>query len=183
MQIAIFSSILLVIVVIILSYYALLRKKHAAVLKENYNTINRQKLLLEENLKQLAEDEKKLQKLNATKDKFFSIIAHDLKNPFNVMIGISDLMRSNADLKNSKEFESFNRRYVFRRQLQAITCWKICWNGLALKLTRYNSLRRVFLYKKFSAPISHYSKKQLIQRISASHGQTARKKCSLITTW
>jgi len=106
MQIAIFSSILLVIVVIILSYYALLRKKHAAVLKENYNTINRQKLLLEENLKQLAEDEKKLQKLNATKDKFFSIIAHDLKNPFNVMIGISDLMRSNADLKNSKEFES-----------------------------------------------------------------------------
>lgn len=106
MQIAIFSSILLVIVVIILSYYALLRKKHASVLKENYNTINRQKLLLEENLKQLAEDEKKLQKLNATKDKFFSIIAHDLKNPFNVMIGISDLMRSNADLKNSKEFET-----------------------------------------------------------------------------
>ena len=47
MQISIFSSILLVIAVIILSYYALLRRKHAAVLKENYHTINRQKLLLE----------------------------------------------------------------------------------------------------------------------------------------
>ena len=54
----------------------------------------------------MAEDEKKLQKLNATKDKFFSIIAHDLKNPFNVMIGISDLMRSNTNLKNSKEFKT-----------------------------------------------------------------------------
>lgn len=38
---------------------------------------------------------KELQKINDTKDKLFSTIAHDLKSPFNAILGFSDLMLNN----------------------------------------------------------------------------------------
>jgi len=52
----------------------------------------------------LAKKAKELQEVNATKDKFMSIIAHDLKSPFNAIIGFSDLMIKNFDQLDHETF-------------------------------------------------------------------------------
>lgn len=50
--------------------------------------------LAEEKLKKYSED---LQKSNSSKDKFFSIISHDLRNPFNSLLGFSELLANNIE--------------------------------------------------------------------------------------
>jgi PAS domain S-box-containing protein len=56
----------------------------------------------------LKESEALLRELNATKDKFFSIIAHDLKNPFNSIIGFSSILAEEAENLESKEIVEYS---------------------------------------------------------------------------
>lgn len=61
-----------------------------------------------------AEDEIKLknqelQKLNAEKDKFFSIIAHDLRSPFSGFLGLTEVMAENTEIFSQAELADFSR--------------------------------------------------------------------------
>jgi two-component system, sensor histidine kinase and response regulator len=71
------------------------------------------------------ESERKLQEAIGAKNKFFSIIAHDLRNPFNAVIGFSNFLKENlADLNNAEieEYtgyinESANHAFVLLNNL------------------------------------------------------------------
>ncbi len=56
----------------------------------------------EEELKRSAEE---LKVLNETKDRFLSIISHDLRTPFNSILGYTDLLLNNRELPEEKRVE------------------------------------------------------------------------------
>ncbi len=58
-------------------------------------------------LTKLQKSEQKLFQLNATKDKFFSIIAHDLRNPFNQLLGLTDLILENYNDYSFSELKEY----------------------------------------------------------------------------
>lgn len=69
-------------------------EKNYKVLYEKYKKQGEE--LLQRNF-EYKELNSKLLQSNKTKDKFFSIIAHDLKNPFNGLLGLSNLLIENNE--------------------------------------------------------------------------------------
>jgi signal transduction histidine kinase/tetratricopeptide (TPR) repeat protein len=62
---------------------------------------------LQEANKKLVESEENLKRLNGTKDKFFSIIAHDIKNPLGGIMGLSELVVKEFDELSDEEIKKF----------------------------------------------------------------------------
>lgn len=76
------------------------RKEQELKIKEHIEELNTKSAALQEANLMLQKSENQLKELNQTKDKFFSIIAHDLKNPFNAIMNSSYLL-----LKNGKDYD------------------------------------------------------------------------------
>jgi len=68
---------------------------------------NRLNRILEEKNNVIEKSEQELRLLNASKNKFFSIIAHDLKNPLHNVLGFSYLMHKDYDRFKEDERRKF----------------------------------------------------------------------------
>ncbi|MCB8964333.1 MAG: tetratricopeptide repeat-containing sensor histidine kinase [Bacteroidales bacterium] len=91
----IISVLLFILIISAVTSFVIIRRSNKLLAQKNAE-------FEDANIK-LLESEKSLKELNATKDKLFSIIAHDLRNPFNALMGFSDLLERNYSLLSEEE--------------------------------------------------------------------------------
>ncbi len=87
----------------------------------------------------LIDSEMRLKELNATKDKFFSIIAHDLRNPFTSIIGFSSLLVSQIETKDYDSIEKY-AKIIYDSSLRAMDLLKnlMEWSQLQTGTIKFN---------------------------------------------
>ncbi|MBU2649538.1 MAG: hypothetical protein KKA81_01270 [Bacteroidetes bacterium] len=89
-----------VIILAIFVWSILNSRRYAAKLKKE----------VEERTRELQASEQRLQDINSTKDRLFSIIGHDLKSPFNTILGYADLLISEYYTLTDEERIKFIRQ-------------------------------------------------------------------------
>jgi signal transduction histidine kinase/ligand-binding sensor domain-containing protein len=74
-------------------------------ISDQKNKVEEKSMQLETAFNEITHQKQELEKLNATKNRFFSIVAHDLKGPINSLASFSDLLANYADAMTPEEIK------------------------------------------------------------------------------
>lgn len=97
------------IMLLLSAIVAILVYRSYLIKKKTNKLLSEQKNILEDMNQMLTVSENRLKELNMTKDKFFSIMAHDLKNPLGSMVSLADMINHNFKKIPVADLESFMR--------------------------------------------------------------------------
>jgi signal transduction histidine kinase len=128
--------------------------------RKTNNALKDQYALLKETNAQLVARENELKKLNNTKDKYFSIIAHDIKNPLSALMNLSHIIIEKFDTLTDDKIQEFNKMIHesannLHTLLENLLYWarantnKIKYNPENIKLKTV--INNIFLINKLSA--------------------------------
>jgi len=95
----------LLAVFLVFAYIKIRERNHTRELRILEEKVMVRTHLIEEQKSEILNKNSKLNELNAAKDKFFSIIAHDLRNPFNAIIGLTDILLINLDELDTQKLQ------------------------------------------------------------------------------
>ncbi len=168
-QSTIIVIILLSALILILIIFFRNKTKANKLLKQQNEIIEHQAKELKISIGHLEEREVELEQSNNSKDKLFSIIAHDLKNPFNIILGYADILNT--------EYEDFNETEVKRMINEIDKSSKITYNLLDNLLTWSRSQQgKIEINKEL------YNLKHLVDRSCEPYKLNANNKNIKITT-
>lgn len=106
-----------------------------------------------------------LNEANATKDKFFSIIAHDLKNPFSTLIGFTDLLLEDYfEFNDTERFEMVRKIYNTAENTLKLLVNLLEWSRMQRGIMKYYPEKIDFipLLKQIIQQLEHAAVKKKI---------------------
>jgi len=92
-----YAGYILLAAFIVFVYIKIRERKHIRERKVLEEKVRVRTQLIEEQKSEILKKNEELNDMNIAKDKFFSIIAHDLRNPFNAIIGLTDVLLISLD--------------------------------------------------------------------------------------
>ncbi len=107
------------------------------ILLRQYRIKQRQNRQLKIMNQKMMVSETKLRQLNHTKDKLFSIIAHDLKNPFIALLSISKALIKAEDMSKEEQKEYISKMYISLKSLNELLENLLSWARSQLNKVEY----------------------------------------------